>query len=155
MLIRPSPLGAALVGAVHALAAFAAFVVLPPLAGLICVSGLALSATVHVGATLQWWRSSVCELALLADGSASWREADGTWRLASEVSGGALTSWLLVIGLKEDGGRLRPMLLLPDALDAGRHRELRVWLRWQPTIAPAGKRGRDLRHMITKDPSWN
>jgi len=153
VLIRPSPLGAALVGVVHVLAAFAVLVVLPPLAGLICVSGLALSATVHVGATLQWWRWSVCELALRPDGGASWREADGTWHVASEVTGGELASWLLVVGLKEDGRRLRPMLLLPDALDASKHRELRVWLRWRPPIARAGKTGRDLRHKFAKDPS--
>ena len=154
MLIRPSPLGATLVGAVHAAAAGAVIAVLPGVAALVCTVGLALSATVHVGAVLQWWRSSVRELALRPDGAAAWREADGSWHTAGEVAGAALASWLIAIGLKEDGGRLRPMLLLPDALEPAARRELRVWLRWRPPITPGG-RSRDLRHVVAKDPGGN
>jgi len=155
VLIRPSPLGATLVGAVHALAVFAVIVALPAWAALICALGLALSAIVHAGAMLRWWRTSICELVLRPDGGAEWREADGSWHVATEVTGGALASWLLVVGLREERGRLRHMLLLPDALEAGACRELRVWLRWRPAITPADERKRDLRHIMAKDPSWN
>jgi hypothetical protein len=38
----------------------------------------------------------------------------------------------MIIGLKEDGRRRRPLALLPDALDGASRRELHIWLRWRP-----------------------
>ena len=132
MHIHPSPLGAVLLGAMHALAACAAFVVLPMVPALVCAAGIALSAGVYVSGTLQWSRTSVRELTLRPDGGVSWRSGDGAWHVAPEVSGGVLAPWLIVIGLKEDGRSLQPLLVLPDALDGEDLRELRVWLRWRP-----------------------
>jgi hypothetical protein len=132
VLIRPSPLGAILVGAIHALAAVAVFAVLPAVAALICMLGLAISAGVHVGGLLQWWRGSVREITLRPDGGAAWRAGDGTWHSARTVSGGVLAPWLMVIGLNETGGSLRTLLVLPDALASESLRELRVWLKWRP-----------------------
>ena len=132
MLIHPSPLGALLVGTVHAVAACAALVALAAVPALLCVIGVALSAIVHVGRTLQWWRSAIHELTVRPNGTAAWRDGAGTWHEAREVTGGVLAPWLLAVGLKEDGRRLQPLLLLPDALDGDALRELRVWLRWRP-----------------------
>lgn len=139
MLIRPSPLGAVLVGAIHALAAFAVYVSLPALAALICVAGIVISAGVQGGRLLHWSRRSVRELTLQPDGSAAWRDGDGAWHAAREVTGGVLAPWLMVIGLKETGRSLQSLLLLPDAAAAEARRELRVWLRWRPQPGhPAG-----------------
>jgi hypothetical protein len=128
-----------LLGAIHALAACAAFVALPVVPALVCAAGIALSAGVCVSGTLQWSRDSVRELALRPDGGVAWRGGDDAWHVAPEVSGGVLAPWLMVIGLKEDGRSLQPLLVLPDALDDEDRRELRVWLRWRPqTRRPAG-----------------
>lgn len=132
MLIRPSPLGALSIGTLHALAAYAGSAALPAAAALICAVGIALSAGVHVGGVLQWGRDSVRELTLRPDGSVAWRDGNGSWHVAHEVTGGVLAPWLMVIGLKEMGRRLRPLLVLPDALAGESLRELRVWLRWRP-----------------------
>jgi len=117
-------------GAIHALAACAAFAALPLVPALICATGVALSAGVQVGRSLQWRRDSVRELKLRPDGGVAWRVGDGTWHTAPEVSGGTLAPWLMVIGLKEDGRRLQPLLVLPDSLDGDQLRELRIWVRW-------------------------
>ena len=132
VLIHPSPLGAVLVGTAHALAACAVFVALPAVAALVCALGVALSAGVHLGGVLQWWRNSVRELMVQPNGEAAWRDGDGAWHVAREVTGGVLAPWLTVIGLKEDGRSLQPLLLLPDAVEGDALRELRVWLRWRP-----------------------
>jgi hypothetical protein len=130
--IFPSPLGAALLGAVHALAACAALVALPGPAALVCVLGVALSGGACISAVLQRSPDSVRELALRPDGGAAWRDRDGSWHVAREVTGGVIAPWLAVIGLKEDGGRTRRILLMPDAMQSEAFRELRVWLRWRP-----------------------
>lgn len=114
------------------MAAGAALVALPAAAALVCAIGLALSAGTLVSGMLHWRRDSVQELALRPDGCAEWRDGHGVWHAAHQVTGGALASWAIAIGLKEAGGRLRPLLLLPDALDAAGRRELRLWLRWRP-----------------------
>jgi hypothetical protein len=132
VLIRPSPLGAALVGTLHALAAGAAFVALPVAAAAICAVGLALSACVFLGGLLQWRRDAVRELLLRPDGAATWRDGDGVWHVTADVSGGVVAPWLIVIGLKENGRRRLPVALLPDALEDAARRELQVWLRWRP-----------------------
>jgi Membrane-bound toxin component of toxin-antitoxin system len=132
VLIRPSPLGAALVGTLHAFAAGAVFVALPLAAAAICVLGLALSAAVLLGEMLQWRRDAVRELSLRPDGGATWRDGDGVWHVAADVSGGVVAPWLIVIGLKENGRRRLPVALLPDALEGEARRELQVWLRWRP-----------------------
>jgi toxin CptA len=132
VLIRPSPLGAALAGALHALAAVAVFVALPVAAAVICVLGLALSMIVLLGEMLQWRRSAVRELMLRPDGSAVWRDGDGDWHVAAHVSGAVVAPWLMVIGLKEAGRSRLPLALLPDAMEDAARRELRVWLRWRP-----------------------
>ena len=118
------------------MAAYAAYVALPLVPALICVTGVALSAGVQVGRSLHWWRDSVRELRLRPDGGVAWRAGDGGWHTTPEVSGGTLVPWLTVIGLKEDGRRLQPLLLLPDSLESDKLRELRVWLRWRPPAHP-------------------
>jgi Membrane-bound toxin component of toxin-antitoxin system len=114
------------------LAACAALVALPAVAALICVLGVALSAGACVSAVLQWSRDSVRELALRPDGGAAWLGRDGSWHVAQEVTGAVIAPWLAVIGLKEDGRRMRRLLVMPDAMQGEAFRELRVWLRWRP-----------------------
>jgi hypothetical protein len=114
------------------LAACAALVALPAVGALVCVLGVALSAGASIGAVLQWSRDSVCEVVLRPDGGAAWRERDGSWHVAQEVTGGVIAPWLAVIGLKEDGRRMRRLLLMRDAMRGEAFRELRVWLRWRP-----------------------
>jgi hypothetical protein len=116
----------------HALAASSVFISLPASAAAICAIGLALSATVLIGEMLQWRRDAVRELVLRPDGGATWRDGGGDWHAAADVSGGAVAPWLMIIGLKEDGRRRRPLALLPDALDGASRRELHIWLRWRP-----------------------
>jgi len=134
VLIRPSPLGAISIGTAHALAAYAVFATLPALGASICALGIAISVGVHMGGALQWWRSSVHELRLQPDGGAAWRDGDGAWHVAHDVTGGALAPWLMVVGLKEAGRSLQPLLVLPDTLADRSRRELRIWLRWRPHI---------------------
>lgn len=119
-------------GTLHAFAAGAVFVALPVAAAAICVLGLALSAAVLLGEMLQWRRDAVRELSLRPDGGATWRDGDGVWHGAADVSGGVVAPWLIVIGLKENGRRRLPLALLPDALEDAARRELQVWLRWRP-----------------------
>lgn len=114
------------------MAAGAAFVALPAVPAAICAVGVALSAIVQVGRSLQWRRDSVRELTLRPDGGVGWRASDGTWRTAPEATGGVLGFWVIVIGLKEEGRHRQPLLVLPDALDGDDLRELRIWLRWRP-----------------------
>jgi hypothetical protein len=135
VIIHSSPLGAALVGTVHAAAVLAAFVALPAWSALVCASGIVLSAAVHVAGSLQWSRKSVRELTLRPDGAATWRDGDGVWHPAREVTGAVIAPWLVVIGLRGDGWSMRPLLLLPDALPREALREVRVWLRWRPPPA--------------------
>ena len=139
MLIKPSPVGALLVGSLHGLAALAVLIVLPPVAAIICVTGLALSAAIHVGRALQRSPMSVRELVLHPDGRAAWRDGTGEWHLSGRVHGAALATWLTVLGLCDAGGRVWPLLLVPDAAEADARRELRVWLRWR---AQTGGRAR-------------
>jgi len=121
-----------LLGVIHALATCAVFVALPAMPAVICAVGVTLSAIVHVGRSLQWRRDSVRELMLRPDGGVAWRAGDGMWRSAPGATGGVLAPWLMVIGLKEEGRHLQPLLVLPDAVDGDDLRELRIWLRWRP-----------------------
>lgn len=114
------------------MAAGAVFVALPVAAAAICLLGLALSAAVFVGEMLQWRRDAVRELLLRPDGGATWRGGDGVWHAATDVSGGVVAPWLIIIGLKGSGRHRLPVALLPDALDDAARRELRIWLRWRP-----------------------
>jgi hypothetical protein len=121
-----------LLGAVHALAACAALVALPATAALVCVLGIALSAVLCVSGVLQRSRDSVRELILRPDGGAAWRDRDGGWHVAHEVTGAVIAPRVAVIGLKEDGRRTHRLLLMADAMESKAFRELSVWLRWRP-----------------------
>jgi hypothetical protein len=121
-----------LLGALHALAAWAALVALPATAALVCVLGITLSAGACVSAVLQRSRRAVRELTLRPDGGATWRDRDGVWHDVHEVTGGVIAPRLAVLGLREDGRRTRRVLLMPDAIESDAFRELSVWLRWRP-----------------------
>jgi len=131
VLIKPSPVGALLVGSIHGLATLAVLAALPTAAAAFCVAGVALSAIVHMARALQRSPRSIRELALHPDGRVAWRDGLGEWHVTGRVHGAALAPWLTVLGLRDAGGRVWPLLLAPDAAGADALRELRVWLRWR------------------------
>jgi hypothetical protein len=139
VLIKPSPVGALLVGSMHGLAIFAVLIALPSAAAALCIVGVALSAVIQVSRALQLSPRSVHELTLRPDGRADWRDGSGQWHVAHRVNGAAFGPWLTVVGLRDPGKRLWPLLLVADAADPDALRELRVWLRWR---AQSGTRAR-------------
>ncbi len=77
---------------------------------------------------------SVRELILKADGAVEGTQGDGS-RFEAKVSlQSTIWPWLIVLLLERPGSpRLRPLVVLPDALPAEELRILRSWLRWKLT----------------------
>ncbi len=135
MQFRPSLAGAVLVGAGHVAAAWSAYAALPAVPAALCVAGVAVSLGALLGRLLHRSRWSVLALRLNADGSAAWQDLDRTWRPATELTGAVLASWLVLLSIRDETGRSRNVLVLPDSVDRDALRRLRLWLRWRPVPA--------------------
>jgi hypothetical protein len=127
-------------------AACAACVALPTAPAVLCVAGVAVSLAALLGRLLHRSRWSVLGLELSADGSAAWQDRDRKWHPATGLVGVALAPWLVVLAVRDEAGRSRNVLVLPDTVDSGALRRLRLWLRWRPVpAASAGGRGQSVK----------
>ena len=128
---KPSPAGVAVIGAAHAGAAWALYLALPLWPAALCIAGVGVSCGAHLGRLLHRSRWAVLGLSLRPDGSAAWLDRDREWHAAERVSGAVLAPWLIVLALRPGRRRSHGLLILPDALEPGAMRRLRVWLRWR------------------------
>lgn len=131
--LRPSKALALAVGVGHLLALAAAGVGLPPVAGAFATAGLALS-LVH------YWRwathrapTSVAAIEVWPDGRLAIAGPAAAWRPAALRHAAVPAGWLTILVARDDAGRARCAVILPDALDPDAFRRLRVMLRWRAT----------------------
>lgn len=77
-------------------------------------------------------RPPFAAVTLRADGTIEALRADGSSAMLRVLADTTVFSWLVVLRL--DGGDAKAALVLPpDAVADGGHRELRLWLRWKAT----------------------
>jgi hypothetical protein len=129
---KASPRLAGALVAAHALAAFALVPTGLPLAAKLA---LALAVCVSLIATLirHALRPSLAALTLRGDGRLDLERRDGTHAEATVDRCTTVFSWLVVLLLRTEGGKIA--LTLPsDALGPDQHRRLRLWLRWQAAV---------------------
>ncbi len=136
--LRPSRTLACAVVLGHLLALAAAGTGLPPAAAAVATVGLLLS-LVH------YWRwathrtpAAVAALELRPDGGLAVAGPGAAWQPAALRYVAVPASWLALVIARDDAGRDRRALILPDALDPGSFRRLRVLLRWRtiPAVEP-------------------
>lgn len=58
-------------------------------------------------------------------------EAVGDGERLELLPGAVVFSWLVVMRVRDEGGRSRSQVVLADSLAPGEFRMLRIWLRWQ------------------------
>ena len=71
-------------------------------------------------------------LTLRADGAIEALRADGSAATLRVLTDTTVLPWLVVLRLDGGDGRIA-LVLPPDAVADGGHRELRLWLRWKAT----------------------
>ena len=132
--LKPSRrLAAALAVAHAAVAGGLAATALTLAAKILVVAALALSLAFALRRHVL--RPRFAALTLLADGHIEAALADGGTTTLRVLPDTTVLPWLMVLRLR--GGDLRVALALPpDAVEAGGHRELRLWLRWKAANAP-------------------
>lgn len=75
---------------------------------------------------------SLVALRIDADCRCEFQTRTGTWHEAALLGSSFVAPYLAVLNLKPAGGRLvKPMVILPDAVNAEDFRRLRVWLKWR------------------------
>jgi toxin CptA len=131
--LRPSWALATALAVGHLLALVAAVTALPREAALFVVLGLGLSLLHHLRLAMHRSALAVAGLDLSADGRVAVANPAGVW-LGAEVRHSAVpASWLAVLAARDDAGRSRTTVILPDAADPEAFRRLRVWLKWRMT----------------------
>lgn len=103
---------------------------LPGLAFLPVATGIVLTWAWLCAQALHRVGSAARTLELGADGGVRCRDVRGQWHEAQLQPGSYVSGWLIVLILRANG-RLRSLVLLPDAAAAEELRRLRVWLRWR------------------------
>lgn len=131
--LQSSPILAALLALLHALALLSAGVSLEGLPLAVAGAGVCLSAAGSLGEALRRWPRSALEMELRDDGGAAWRDRRGAWHEGKIAGPNYVSSWLLIAALASPGGHRRLLVLLPDAADPEDLRKLRLWLRWRAT----------------------
>jgi toxin CptA len=131
--LRPSRALAIAIVVGHLLALAAAFVGLPPVAAGFATAGLALSLVHYSRWATHRGPSSVAALELWSDGRLAVAGPAGAWRPAALRHAAVPAGWLAILVARDDAGRSRSAVILPDALDAEPFRRLRVMLRWRAT----------------------
>lgn len=127
--LKPSPtLAIALVLAHGAVAVGLTLAGLPLAAVIPC--GLLLACSLALALRRRVLRPAVRALTLKGDGRVEIEAADGNRAEASVLPHTTVFPWLAVLLLRTAAGRVA-LTLPPDALDAGAHRLLRLWLRWR------------------------
>jgi hypothetical protein len=138
--LRPSRALAAALGLGHLAALAAAVIGLPAPAAALVACGLGLSAAHHLRIATHRSGRAVAGLAFGADGGVALADPAGAWLPAKLRRCAAPTGWLAVVSARDQAGRLRTVVVLPDAADPDAFRRLRVWLRWRAESSAAGAR---------------
>ena len=135
--LRPSRTLAAALAAGHLLALLAAATSLPAAPGSLVVVGLGLSLIHHLRLAMHRSDRAVRGLSFAADGRFAVADPTGGWLPAELRHCAVPAAWLAVVTARDDAGRSRAAVILPDAADPEGFRRLRVWLKWR-LKAPAG-----------------
>jgi toxin CptA len=139
--LRPSRTLAAALAVGHLLALIAAVTSLPSAAAALVVLGLGLSLFHHLRLAMHRSALAVAGLDLAADGRFAVANPAGAW-VAAELRHSAVpAAWLAVLAARDNAGRSRTAVILPDAVDPEAFRRLRVWLRWRMPTLINGREG--------------
>jgi toxin CptA len=141
--LRPSRMLATAVALGHLAALAAAVTGLPAPAAALVAGGLALSAAYHLRVATHRSSRAVAGLAFRADGSLAVAGPTGAWLQAELRHCAAPTGWLAVLSARDQAGRSRTAVILPDAIDPETFRRLRAWLRWRTAPSTPGSGGVD------------
>jgi toxin CptA len=139
--LRPSRTLAAALAVGHLLALGAAATGLPGAAASLVVLGLGLSLFHHLRLAMHRSALAVAALTLSADGRCAVADPAGAWLPAELTHSAVPAAWLAVLGARDNAGRSRTAVILPDAVDPEAFRRLRVWLRWRMTSLANGREG--------------
>lgn len=129
--LRPSKALAVALAAGHAVAIGAAGAGLPPIAAGVAAAGLALSLVHHLRWAMQRSVRAVSGLQLDADGRLAVAGPATAWCPATLRYGVVPAAWIAIVVARDEAGRTRRALVLPDALDREAFRRLRVFLKWR------------------------
>ena len=122
--LRPSRTLPVAILIAHLAAPGAAVVGLPAAAAAVVAAGLVLSATEHVRRALLRAPLAVAALAFSVDGSVAVAGPDGDWCSASLRRVAVPAAWMAVVAIRDGLGRRRAAVILPDALDPAKRRDL-------------------------------
>jgi len=129
--LKPSPLLAGALAAVHALALAAATAVLGgwPLA--LVAGGVVLSCTVTIADALQRTAAAARAIELHADGRAAWLDGAEGRHEGVLLADGVVTPALVVLAIDGGARDRKRIVVAADASDRDSLRRLRAWLRWR------------------------
>jgi len=139
--LRPSRTLATALAVGHLLALGAAATGLPGAAASLVVLGVGLSLFHHLRLAMHRSSLAVVGLVLSADGRFAVADPAGTWLPAVLRHSAVPAAWLAVLDARDNAGRSRTAVILPDAVDPEAFRRLRVWLRWRMTSLANGREG--------------
>jgi membrane-bound toxin of toxin-antitoxin system len=134
--LKPSPLLAGALVAIHVLALAAAGAALGGWALLLVATGIALSCAATVAQALQRAGGATRALELHADGRGAWCDRGGRWHVATLLRQRFVMPGLVILALEGGTQRRKWIVLAPDASDGDSLRRLRAWLRWRADAAP-------------------
>jgi toxin CptA len=139
--LRPSRTLAIALAAGHLLALVAAATGLPSAAATLVALGLGLSLFHHLRLAMHRSALAVAGLALSADGHFAVADPAGAWLTAELRHSAVPAAWLAILAARDQTGRSRTAVILPDAADPEGFRRLRVWLKWRFTSLADGREG--------------
>lgn len=129
--LRPSPVLAALILAVHVLAGLALSVSLEGPALALALTGVGLSALRAAGDALRRWPDSALAIELHEDGRAAWQDRRERWHEAAIGGGGYASPWLIIVPLAAPAHARKWIVVGPGAASEADRRSLRSWLLWR------------------------
>jgi len=74
--------------------------------------------------------AAIVSLEVTDGGRVAFMTRNGEWRAAELLGTSYVSTYLTILNLKPQDGRVRHVVLLPDNVDAQAFRRLRIWLRW-------------------------
>jgi membrane-bound toxin of toxin-antitoxin system len=129
--LKPSPVLAGALAAIHVLALAAVAAALAGWPLLLVCAGIALSLMATVAHALQRTGAGARALELRADGRAAWRDRAGRWREATVLAQRFVSPALVILALEDEALGRQWVVVPPDAADGESLRRLRAWLRWR------------------------
>ncbi len=135
--LRSSRLLAVILAFAHGAAIAAVLLVdIPFLVKAIFITGLAVSWLFYVRRqVLLLTADSAVAIEIGSDNQLSVQTRRGEWSECEVLGSTYVTPYLTVLNLRHsDGGATRRIVVLPDSIDAGDFRKLRVWLRWKEDV---------------------